>query len=89
MVGQIYPTKLQLNKTDSSDTDAPFLDLSIANDIVPSKIYNKWDDFRFEIVHCPFLIETFLSLLSMVHIFLGLFLLRECVLTLVTSTTEA
>ena len=42
MVGQIYPTELRLNKTDSSDTEAPFLDLSIANAIVPSKIYNKY-----------------------------------------------
>ena len=25
MVGQIYPTELQLNKTNSSDTEAPFL----------------------------------------------------------------
>ena len=24
MVGQIYPTELQLNKTNSSDTEAPF-----------------------------------------------------------------
>ena len=33
MVGQIYPTGLQLNKANSSDTGAPFLDLnlSIAN----------------------------------------------------------
>ena len=74
---------------DSSDTEAPFLDLSIANDIVPSRIYDKWDDLRFEMVHFPFLVEMFLSLLSMVHIFLSLFLLRECVLMLVTSTTEA
>ena len=38
MVGQIYPTKLQLNKANSSDTEAPFLDLdlSITNDIVSS-----------------------------------------------------
>ena len=36
MVGQIYPTELQLNKANSSDTEAPFLDLnlSITNDIV-------------------------------------------------------
>ena len=27
MVGQIYPTELQLNKANSSDTEAPFLDL--------------------------------------------------------------
>ena len=48
MVGQIYPTKLQLNKANSSDTEAPFLDLnlSIANGIV-YKIYDKRDDFNF------------------------------------------
>ena len=26
MVGQIYPTELQLNKANSSDTEAPFFD---------------------------------------------------------------
>ena len=57
MVGQIYPTELQLNKASSSDTEAPFLDLnlSITNGIVSSKIYDKWDDFNFEIVNLPFL----------------------------------
>ena len=48
MVGQIYPTELQLNKANSSDTEAPFLDLnlSITNCIlVSSKIYDKRDDF--------------------------------------------
>ena len=57
MVGQIYPTELQLNKTHSSDTEAPFLDLnlSITNGIVSSKIYDKRDDFNFEIVNFPFL----------------------------------
>ena len=52
MVGQIYPTELQLNKANSSDTEAPFLDLnlSITNGIVSSKIYDKQDDFNFEIV---------------------------------------
>ena len=36
MVGQIYPTELQLNKANYSDTEAPFLDLnlSITNGIV-------------------------------------------------------
>ena len=50
MVGQIYPTELQLNKANSSDTEAPFLDLnlSITNGIVSSKIYDKRDDFNFE-----------------------------------------
>ena len=57
MVGQIYPTELQLNKANSSDTEAPFLDLnlSITNGIVSSKIYDKHDDFNFEIVNFPFL----------------------------------
>ena len=57
MVGQIYPTGLQLNKAYSSDTEALFLDLnlSIANGIVSSKIYDKRDEFNFEIVFFPFL----------------------------------
>ena len=57
MVGQICPTELQLNKANSSDTEAPFLDLnlSITKGIVSSKIYDKQDDFNFEIVNFPFL----------------------------------
>ena len=40
MVGQIYPTELQLNKANSSDTEAPFLDLNLSktDGIVSSKI---------------------------------------------------
>ena len=57
MVGQIYPYKLKLNKANSSDTEAPILDLnlSISNGIVSSKIYDERDDFHFEIVNFPFL----------------------------------
>ena len=57
MVGQIYPNELQLDKANSSDTKAPFLDLnlSIINGIVSSKIYDKQDDFNFEIVNFHFL----------------------------------
>ena len=56
MVGQIYRTELQLNKANSSDTDAKYLyfNLSITNGIVSSKIYDKGDDFNFEIVNFPF-----------------------------------
>ena len=56
MVGQIYPTKLQLNKANLSDTEALFLDLnfSITNGIVSSKIYDKRDGFNFDIVNFPF-----------------------------------
>ena len=57
MVSQIYPSELQLNKANTSDTEAAFLDLhlSISNDIVSTKIYDKFDDFDFEIVNFPFL----------------------------------
>ena len=57
MVSQLSSTKLPLNKVKSSDTEAPFLDLdlSISNGIVSSKIYDKRDDFNFEIVNFPFL----------------------------------
>ena len=57
MVGQIYPTELQLKKPNSSDTEAPFLDLnlSITKCIASSKIYDKRDDFNFELVIFPFL----------------------------------
>ena len=57
MFSQIYPSELQLNKANTSDTRATFLDLhlSISNDIVPTKIYHKRDDFDFEIVNFPFL----------------------------------
>ena len=57
MVGQIYPIELQLNRANSSDTEAPFLDLnlSITNGTVSSKIYDKRDDFNFELVNFPFL----------------------------------
>ena len=53
VVNQIYPSELQLNK---ADTEATFLDLqlSISNDIVSTKTYNKRDDFDFEIVNFPF-----------------------------------
>ena len=56
-VNQIYPPELQLNKAYTSDTEAPFLDLhlSISNSFVSSKIYDKRDDFDFDIVNFPFL----------------------------------
>ena len=39
IVSQIYPSELKLNKTNTSDTVAAFLDLhlSVCNDIVPTK----------------------------------------------------
>ena len=52
-VSQIYPSELKLNKANTSDKEAAFLDLylSIPNDIVSTKIYDKRGDFNFEIVN--------------------------------------
>ena len=57
MVNHIYPPELQLNKANTSDTEAPCLDLhlSISNGFVSSKIYDKRDDLDFDIVNFPFL----------------------------------
>ena len=57
MVHRIYPAELQINKANASDTEAAFLDLnlSIHNDTVSTKIYDKRDDFDFDIVNFPFL----------------------------------
>ena len=74
MVSQIYPTELQLNKSNHSDTEAPFLDLglSITNCIVSTKIYDKQVYFNFEIVNFPFLAP-----LPIVYTFCNLFVLQE------------
>ena len=58
MVNQIYPPELKLNKANTSETKSPFLDLhiSISNGFVSSKIYDKRDDFDFDIVNFPFLV---------------------------------
>ena len=59
MVNRIYPAELQLLiiNANSSDTEAPFLDLniSISNDTVSTKFYDKRVDFNFDIVNFPFL----------------------------------
>ena len=52
MVNQIYPSELNPNK---ADIEAAFLDLSISDDIVSTKIYDKHDDFDFAIVNFYFL----------------------------------
>ena len=56
-VSYIYPKELKLNKTNVSCTSVSFLDLdlNISNDIVTSKVYDKRDDFDFQIVNYPHL----------------------------------
>ena len=80
MVNRIYPPELQLNKANTSDTEAPFLDLhlSISNGFVSSKIYDKRDDFDFDIVNFHFWMVTFPVLSLTGFTFLNLFGLLEC-----------
>ena len=87
MVNRIYPPELQLNKANTSDTEAPFLDLhlSISNGFVSSKIYDKRDDFDFDIVNFPFLGGDFPCLPLTGFTFLNLFgLLRYLVMWLIS-----
>ena len=90
MARQIYPTELQLNKTNPSDTGASFLnlDLSITKGIVSTKIFDKRDDFNFKIVNVPFFDGEVPRSLSMVCTFRDFFVLQEYVLMLMTSTIE-
>ena len=57
MVNRTDPTELQLNKANTSDTEAPFLDLHlyISYGFVSFKIYDKRDEFDFDIINFPFL----------------------------------
>ena len=84
MVSQIYPTIFRLNKANSSDTKPPFLDLDLAitNGTVSSKIYDKRDDFNSKIIIFHFLM--LLAPLPLVFTFRSLFVLRVCVLMLMT-----
>ena len=83
-----HPAELQLNKANASDTEAAFLDLnlSIHNDIVSTKIYDKRDDFIFDIVNFPFLDGDVPRRPSYaVYIYLNLFALPEHLRMLLTS----
>ena len=57
MVDSIYPKELQLNRANSSDTEAPLLELNLCTSYgtVSTKIFDKRDDFYFDIVNFPFL----------------------------------
>ena len=75
MVSRIYPPALQLNKANTSDTEALFWDmhLSISNGLVSSKIYDKRDNFDFNIVNFHFWMVSFLILPLTGFTFLNLF----------------
>ena len=57
MIPTIYPKELKLNKANNSDSYAAFLDLdlTISNGVISTKIYDKRDDFDFNIVNFPHL----------------------------------
>ena len=57
MYKYIYPPELQLNKANESDIQASFLDLNITlkDTLIHTKIYDKRDDFNFDIVNFPHL----------------------------------
>ena len=90
MEGQIYSCALQLNKTNTFDTEASFLiwDLSKTNGIVSSKIHDELDDFSFEIVDFAFLSGDDPRSFSMAYVFNSLFVLWGYVLIVVTSAIE-
>ena len=86
MVNRIYPSELQLNKANVSDVKASFLDLhlSISDGFVKTKIYDKRDDFDFDIGNLPFLDGDIPCSASYVFIFLNLFDLLECLVMLMS-----
>ena len=57
MVNRNHPSELQLNKANVSDTEASFLDSHVSkwDGFVKTKIYEKRNDFDFDIVNFPFL----------------------------------
>ena len=60
LINQCYPSELQLNKANSSETEAPYLDLHLSNldKFISCKHYNKREGFGFEIVNFPYLNEN-------------------------------
>ena len=87
MVHRIYPAELELNKANASDNEAAYLDLnlSIHNNTVSTKIYDKRDDFDFDIVNFPFLDGDVPRRPSYGYIYLNLFALPEHLHMLMSS----
>ena len=80
MVNPICLPELQLNMANTSDTEAPLSDLhlSVSNGFISSKIYDKRDDFDFDIANFPFLDGDVPRSTSSGFIFFSLFGLLEC-----------
>ena len=88
IVGQIYPSALQLNKTNTSDTKATVLDLhlSISNDIVIPKFMINVATLILKLSISHFQMMMFLALHPMESISLNSFVSIEHLVMLLTST---
>ena len=75
MVNPIYPAELQLNKANSSDTEAPFLqlNLSISNGTSPTKIMINGTILILILLISRSLMETSLDVYHMAFTYLSLF----------------
>ena len=87
MVSQIYPSEFQLNKANTSDTEAAFLDLhlSISNDIVSTKFMINVTTLILKLSISHFWMVMFLALHPMESIYLNSFVLLEHLAMLQTS----
>ena len=91
MVYQIYPPELEQGQHYTYIVPKHlFLDLhlSIANGFVTSTIFDKRNDFDFDIVNFPFLMLTFLAVLLMVYTFRKILGSLEFTIMLRTLTRE-
>ena len=88
MASQIYSSELQLNKANTSDTEAAFLDLhlSISNDIVSTKFMINVMTLILKLSIFHFYMVMFLVLQPKESIFLNSFVLLEHLALLLTST---
>ena len=55
MVRQVNSTEFQLNQANYFDTEAPFLDLTIKNGKVSSKLYDNRNNLIFKTLNMSFL----------------------------------
>ena len=69
---EIYPSHLTVEKVNTSDDLANYLDLTFiieSNSRLYTKLYDKRDDFEFHIVNFPFVSSNIPSSPSLVFIF--------------------
>ena len=89
LISRIYPSELQLNKTNSYEIEAPFLvlHLSILDGFISCKIYDKRDDFDFGIVNFPYL-DGDVPRRASYYISQRIWFVRVSIVMFLTSTLE-